>query len=99
MSPTRAVFLDALGTLVSLEAPAPRLAHSLGIPLDARVERAMRAEMSFYRDHSHEGHDAETLADLRARSAAVVSQELGVDVTPDQLMEAISFNAFDDAAP
>jgi putative hydrolase of the HAD superfamily len=96
---TRAVFLDALGTLVALEPPAPRLAAALGIPLDERVERAMSAEMAYYREHAHEGGDEASLAELRARCAEVVSGELGVDVGVETLMVAIRFRAYDDAAP
>ncbi len=57
---TRAVLLDALGTLVELEPPAARLRAALGgdLPRD-EVERAMRAEMAYYREHSHEARDAE----------------------------------------
>ena len=33
--------------------------------------------MAYYRDHSHEGRDAGSLASLRERSAAVLSRELG----------------------
>jgi putative hydrolase of the HAD superfamily len=94
----RCVLLDALGTLVELEPPWPLLAAELGVDVDD-AERAMRAEMRYYRDHSHEGRDAESLADLRRRCAEIVSRELGRDVTPDQLMAAIRFRAYPDAAP
>jgi putative hydrolase of the HAD superfamily len=96
---TRCVLLDALGTLVELEPPWPLLAAELGIEPGERIERAMRAEMRYYRDHSHEGRDAESLADLRRRCARVVSRELGRDVTPPQLVAAIRFRAFPDARP
>jgi HAD superfamily hydrolase (TIGR01549 family) len=96
---TRAVLLDALGTLVELEPPWYHLAAELGIDADERLVRAVRAEMRYYRDHSHEGRDADSLADLRARSAAVVSAELGREVSAQQLMNAIRFRAFGDARP
>jgi putative hydrolase of the HAD superfamily len=95
----RCVLFDALGTLVKLEPPWPLLAAQLGIESDERVERAMRAEMSYYRAHSHEGRDADSLADLRNRCAGIVSAELGRAVSADQLMAAIRFRAFPDAAP
>jgi putative hydrolase of the HAD superfamily len=96
----RALLIDALGTLVELEPPWTPLRAALGneIPED-RVEAAMRAEMSYYRDHSHEGRDAGSLADLRARCAAVVSRELGREVGVDTLMAAIRFRPYPDAAP
>ena len=96
---TRCVLLDALGTLVELEPPWPLLAAELRIDDQQRVELAVRAEMRYYRDHSHQGRDAESLADLRRRCAAIVSAELQQEVTPGQLMAAIRFRAFPDAAP
>jgi putative hydrolase of the HAD superfamily len=94
----RCVLLDALGTLVELEPPWPLLAAELGVDVDD-AERAMRAEMRYYRNHSHEGRDAESLADLRRRCAEIVSRELGGKVTPNELMAAIRFRAYPDAAP
>ena len=92
----RAVLLDALGTLVELEPPWPHLAAGLDVGM-ACAERAMRQEMRYYREHSHEGRDADSLADLRRRCAAIVSGELGRDVSVEQLMTAIRFRAFGDA--
>jgi putative hydrolase of the HAD superfamily len=92
----RCVLLDALGTLVELERPWPLLAAVVGVDV-ADAERAMRAEMRYYREHSHEGRDEAALADLRRRCAAIVSRELQREVTPEQLMAAISFKAFPDA--
>jgi putative hydrolase of the HAD superfamily len=100
MPTTRAVFLDALGTLLELEPPWLRLRESLGdeIPED-QIVSAVRAEMAYYRDHSHEGRDRDSLAALRARSAEVLSRELGREVPVETLMDAIRFRAFPDAAP
>jgi putative hydrolase of the HAD superfamily len=95
----RCVLLDALGTLVELEPPWPLLAAKLGIESDERVERAMRAEMRYYRAHSDEGRDPASLAALRNRCAGIVSTELGREVTADQLMASIRFRAFPDAVP
>jgi putative hydrolase of the HAD superfamily len=94
---THAVFLDALGTLVELEPPWPHLAAALGIEPDEAVVRAMRAEMAYYRRHSHEGRDAESLAALRERCAEVLSRELGRQVPVATMMTAIRFRAFPDA--
>jgi len=96
---TRGVLLDALGTLVELEPPGPHLAEALGADPDERLLRAVRHEMSYYRDHSHEGRDPRSLAELRARCAEVLSRELGREVTVETMMNAIRFRAFDDAAP
>ena len=96
---TRCVLLDALGTLVELEAPCVRLAAELGTESDERLVRAARAEMRYYREHSDEGRDPSSLADLRRRCAAVLSAELGQRVSVDQMMATIRFRAFPDAAP
>jgi putative hydrolase of the HAD superfamily len=96
---TRAVLLDALGTLVDLDPPWVHLAQALGTEPDGRLVRATRAEMDYYRRHSHEGRDADSLAGLRARCAAVLTRELGRQVSVETMMAAIRFRAFDDAAP
>ena len=100
ISATRAVFLDALGTMVELEPPWVGLRRALGegIP-DDRLIPAVRAEMAYYKAHSHEGRDAESLADLRRRCAELLSRELGIEVGVDMLVESIRFGAYPDAAP
>jgi len=96
---TRCVLLDALGTLVELEPPWRYLAADLGIEADERLVAAVRAEMRYYREHSDEGRDAASLADLRGRCAEILSRELGRDVSVERMMAAIRFRAFPDAAP
>ena len=100
MPSTRAVFLDALGTLVELEPPWAHLRAALGddIP-EERLIAAVRAEMGYYKAHSHEGRDPESLARLRERSAAVLSEALDRPVDVATLMAAIRFRAFPDAEP
>jgi putative hydrolase of the HAD superfamily len=97
--PTHAVLLDALGTLVELEPPWEN-AGSLGdgVPRERLVE-ALRSEMAYYREHSHEGRDRASLADFRERCAGVVARALGRPVGVDELMSAIRFRPFPDAAP
>jgi putative hydrolase of the HAD superfamily len=100
VAPKRALLLDALGTLVELEPPWRRLRSALRDEIPAeRLEAAMRAEMSYYREHSHEGRDPASLADLRARCAAVLSRELRREVPVETLMAAIRFHPYPDAAP
>jgi putative hydrolase of the HAD superfamily len=97
---TRAVLLDALGTLVELEPPAERLRAALGGELPATaVERAMRTEMDYYRRHSHEARDAASLAELRRRCAELLAAELDRVVSVEAMMSAIRFRAFPDAQP
>jgi putative hydrolase of the HAD superfamily len=94
----RAVFLDALGTLVELEPPWVYLRDRVPPKVeDERLVAAVRAEMGYYREHAHEGRDAASLADLRRRCAAVLSAELGVTITVEALVEAVRFNAYPDA--
>jgi putative hydrolase of the HAD superfamily len=96
----RAVFLDALGTLVELEPPWVSLRARIPAEVsDKRLEQALRAEMAYYRDHAHEGRDEASLADLRERCAGIVSEKLGVEVTAAELVEAIRFDAYPDAVP
>ncbi len=95
----RAVLLDALGTLVELEPPWVHLAAALETEPDERLVRAVRAEMAYYKDHSHEGRDADSLAELRARCAAILSRELDREISVETMMATIRFRAFEDAAP
>ncbi len=108
MSRPEAILLDALGTLLELQPPAPRLAAGLrdafGIvvaPADA--ERAIRAEIAFYRANLHRGSDAAGLAAVRQECAAVVREALALDVGAGALvpvlLDAIRFTPFPDAAP
>jgi putative hydrolase of the HAD superfamily len=96
---TRAVFLDALGTLVELEPPWRHLATELAIEPSERLVRAMRAEMAYYKRHSHEGRDEASLAALRERCAGVLSRELGREVPVEKMMASIRFRAYADAPP
>jgi putative hydrolase of the HAD superfamily len=103
-----AVLLDAFGTLIDIDEPFARLRRSLARHLGVEVtaadaERAFRAEMRYYVDHCHEGSDADALAALRARCAAIVLAELAIDADPAAaatlLLDAIAFRAFADVGP
>ena len=100
--PIRAVVLDALGTLMTFEPPSPLLAARLGVP-EAAAAAAIRDEIAYYRAHLHEGRDAESLADLRRRSADAMRPALGIDIGSDELTDALlaslRFRAYPDAAP
>jgi putative hydrolase of the HAD superfamily len=97
---TRAVFLDALGTLVELEPPWISLRDRLPAEVsDEQLKDAVRAEMAYYREHADEGRDEASLADLRVRCAAVLTERLGAEITVDELVEAIRFEAYPDAIP
>jgi len=77
---TKAVFLDGMGTLVRLVSPSPLLGAEV-----------FRAEAEYYVAHHLEGHDAESVADLRRRCAEVAGVRVEV------LMGALRFEAFEDA--
>ncbi len=97
---TRAVFFDALGTLVELEPPWRHLRAAAGEEVSTeKLVNAVKAEMAYYRDHAHEGRDAASLADLRERSAAVLSGELGIEIGVAELVAAIRMRAYPDSAP
>jgi len=95
---TEAVLIDALGTLVDLEPPwvglRPLVPEEIS---DQDLVGAVKAEMGYYREHASEGRDAESLAELRERCATVLSDQLGHEITADQLVEAIRFSPFPDA--
>lgn len=97
---TRAVFLDALGTLIDLEPPwlslRPRVPERIS---DAQLKAAVRLEMAYYREHAHEGRDAESLADLRERCAELISRELGEPISAPELVDSVRFDPFPDAEP
>jgi putative hydrolase of the HAD superfamily len=106
----RAVFLDALGTLVALEPPAPRLRAGLaahGVEVSEReAGLAVRAEISFYRANLLRGRDAAGLAALRAECAAVTAaalppaaRVLGAAVLEQVLIDALEFTPFADTVP
>jgi putative hydrolase of the HAD superfamily len=96
---TRAVFIDALGTLVELEPPWRHLRQVVPEEVDERLVGAVKAEMAYYKAHAHEGRDAASLADLRARCARVLSDRLGVEVSVDELVEAVRMRAYPDSEP
>lgn len=106
----RVVTLDALGTLVELERPAPRLAAQLrdrGVQVsEAQAADGLREEIGFYRAHHDSAVDAASLALLRERCTQVLRGALtraGADVEAltalelrDALLGSLRFRPFDD---
>ena len=78
---TRAVLLDALGTLVELQPPAPRLRALLAeAGFEVSEEQAAAgfgAEIGYYLQHHLEGGDRERLDLLRDRCAEALRAGLG----------------------
>ena len=105
---TRAVLLDALGTLVELQPPAPRLRALLAeAGFEVSEEQAARgfgAEIEYYIAHHGEGSDRASLDELRDRCAEVMRAALalpGLDHAGARraMLGALEFRAFDDVAP
>jgi putative hydrolase of the HAD superfamily len=107
----KALLLDALGTLVRLDPPAPRLrfelAQRFGLHVsEAEATAAISAEIRYYRAHLDEGRDAASLVALRRRCGEVVRaalpasdalMALGADDLTEALLNSLHFTAFDDA--
>jgi putative hydrolase of the HAD superfamily len=110
-TPPAAILLDALGTLVALEPPAPRLRAELSRRFGLEVSedqaaRAIGAEIAYYRAHLDEGRDEGGLRALRRRCAGVLRAELpagGLELELDPLVDALlaslRFTAFGDVRP
>jgi putative hydrolase of the HAD superfamily len=101
-----AVLLDALGTLVELQPPAPRLRRELlaeGFEVsEERAAAGFAAEISYYLAHHLEGSDRERLDDLRDRCATAMMEALaipGLDHATARraMLESLEFTAFPDA--
>ncbi len=103
----RAVLLDALGTLVELEPPGPLLVRELEVGWGIQVsleaaERAIGAEIAYYRAHLDEGRDEASLARLRSRCAAVVRDQLSLSAELDlthALLASLRFRLYPDVLP
>lgn len=110
---SRAVLLDALGTLLELEPPAPflrrELAERFGVPVgEAEAERAIAAEISFYRENLDDGRDDRSLAVLRERCAEALLGALpratqarlpAAAELVEALMASLHFRVYPDVGP
>jgi putative hydrolase of the HAD superfamily len=78
----RAILLDALGTLLTLEDPTARLGallaerHAIEVT-PAQARKALRTEMGYYREHCIAASDEQRLQELRLQCAALLASELG----------------------
>jgi putative hydrolase of the HAD superfamily len=100
------VFLDALGTLVELQPPAPRLRRLLadeGFAIsEERAADGFAAEISYYLAHHLEGSDRERLEELRDRCATAMMEALdlpGLDHATARraMLGALEFTPYPDA--
>lgn len=86
----RAVLLDAHGTLLELEPPAPALrrlmAERFGVAIsDEAARQAIAAEIAYYRTHLQEGRDEASVAALRGRCSHVLRQALAAEQVLDHI--------------
>jgi putative hydrolase of the HAD superfamily len=105
---TRAVLLDALGTLVELDDPAPRLRGALleGTGVDVGIEAAGRgfgAEIGYYLANQMRGRDQAGLEKLRDDCATAMRDGIGRDeldhaTVRAAMLEALAFKVFPDVA-
>jgi putative hydrolase of the HAD superfamily len=87
-----AVTVDAMGTIVELEDPAPRLKASLA---ERGVERgldevtaAFRAEVAYYLPRTLEGRDEASLSELGRRCTAVFLEHARAELDPGDFAQA-----------
>jgi putative hydrolase of the HAD superfamily len=104
----KAVLLDALGTLVELQPPAPRLQRVLaqsGFEIsEEQAAAGFAAEIAYYLDHHLEGSGRERLERLRDRCAeelrrALDIPDLGHATARRAMLEALEFRPYPDALP
>ena len=108
-----AILLDAFGTLVALEPPARALRAELAQRFEievseAQAQRAIAAEIAYYRAHLDEGRDEASLVDLRGRCAEALRAALGGsaaiarvgrEALTAALLASLRFTAFADVEP
>jgi putative hydrolase of the HAD superfamily len=108
MSGTEAVLIDALGTLVELRPPAPRLRELLarrGFEIsEERAAAGFAAEIGYYLEHHTGGGQRESLELLRDRCAEVLMEALalpGLDHASarEAMLGALEFEPYPDALP
>ena len=95
----RAVLIDALGTMLWLQPPWEHADPAVfGGVAPELVQAGFVAEMTYYMARTDEGSDPEALADLRRRCARVLSDEVGIEVSVETMMDAIRFQPFPETA-
>lgn len=86
--PVRGLTIDAMGCLVTLEDPVPRLSAlvaAAGAPRDdAAVKAALKVEIAYYRAHHASARDAAAMRDLQRTCAELVADELRLHVPVDE---------------
>jgi HAD superfamily hydrolase (TIGR01509 family) len=87
-----AVTIDAMGTLVELDAPVERLAQALqdrGLDTNTeRVAEAFRTEVGYYLAHKLDARDPEALGELRRECSRVFLEAAGAQLDPAEFTPA-----------
>jgi putative hydrolase of the HAD superfamily len=105
----RAVLFDALGTLVELQPPAPRLRAALerttGVDVgDDAAGRGFGAEIAFYLANHMRGSTREAVERVRDDCARALHEALGVEgleraAVRQAMIDALEFAAYPDVVP
>lgn len=107
----KALLIDGMGTLVALSPPAPHFRRELqrrcAVTISAgEAERALAAEIAYYRAHMQAGRDPGSVAALRRRCADALRaalparlRDLDLDLMTETLLASLRFDAFPDARP
>jgi FMN phosphatase YigB (HAD superfamily) len=96
----RAVLIDALGTMLWLQPPWEHADPEAFAGIEPeRVQAGFVAEMTYYMAHTADGGGPDSLADLRRRCAAVLTAEVGREISVATMMDAIRFELFPDTLP
>jgi putative hydrolase of the HAD superfamily len=102
-----AVTFDAMGTILTLADPSPRLRRALAqhLGLDVSLDRchvAMQAEMRHYRAICHRADTRPALAAVRLECAGVLAAALPADLDAGAVLpcltDAVAYLAYPDAA-
>lgn len=102
------MLLDAFGTLLTLDPPAPALRARLAADghrhSEAAVAAAVADEIRYYREHHDRGRDDASLLALRRACAGVIAARLGPDVPPlerltEHLVASLRFRLAPDVLP
>ena len=96
------LLLDALGTMIELKPPAPLLRAELaarGIEIsEAEANKAMAAEIAYYKEHILEGGNVRGLKELRERCTAVLAVELPeharIETLGEVLLASLQFEPY-----
>jgi putative hydrolase of the HAD superfamily len=109
----RAILLDALGTLLALAPPAPRLrvelADRYGVSVsEPEAEQAIATEIAFYRRNLDRGRDPGSLNELRVLCAEALREAMpaaarlalpSAEVLVEALLASLHFDPYADARP